>query len=45
MDDERRFLVGESGKLGAEWKRHFIADSYDTEGGWMADSTAMARPT
>lgn len=25
------------GKLGAEWKRHFIADSYDTEGGWMAD--------
>jgi hypothetical protein len=24
-------------KLGAEWKRHFIADSYDTEGGWMAD--------
>jgi hypothetical protein len=25
------------GKLGAEWKRHFITDSYDTEGGWMAD--------
>lgn len=25
------------GKLGAEWKRHFITDSYDTEGGVMAD--------
>jgi hypothetical protein len=25
------------GKLGAKWKRHFITDSYDTEGGWMAD--------
>jgi hypothetical protein len=24
-------------KVGAEWKRHFITDSYDTEGGWMAD--------
>jgi len=24
-------------KLGAEWKRHFITNSYDTEGGWMAD--------
>ena len=26
-------------KLGAEWKRHFITNSYDTEGGWMADIT------
>jgi hypothetical protein len=25
------------GKLGAEWKKHFITDSYDTEGGVMAD--------
>jgi hypothetical protein len=25
------------GRLGAEWKKHFIADSYDTEGGVMAD--------
>jgi hypothetical protein len=25
------------GKLGAEWKKHFITNSYDTEGGWMAD--------
>jgi hypothetical protein len=24
-------------QLGAEWKKHFIIDSYDTEGGWMAD--------
>jgi hypothetical protein len=24
-------------KVGAEWKKHFITDSYDTEGGWMAD--------
>jgi len=22
---------------GAEWKKHFITNSYDTEGGWMAD--------
>ena len=25
------------GKLGAVWKKHFITDSYDTEGGVMAD--------
>lgn len=25
------------GTLGAEWKRHFITDSYNTEGGWEAD--------
>jgi hypothetical protein len=25
------------GKLGVEWKKHFITDSYDTEGGWLAD--------
>ncbi|MGA2806841.1 MAG: VCBS repeat-containing protein [Terracidiphilus sp.] len=31
-------------KLGAEWKRHFIADSYDTEGGWMADINGDGKP-
>jgi len=31
-------------KIGAEWKRHFIADSYDTEGGWMADINGDGRP-
>ena len=25
------------GKAGGEWKKHFITNSYDTEGGWMAD--------
>jgi FG-GAP-like repeat/FG-GAP repeat len=24
-------------QLGAEWKKHFITNSYDTEGGWTAD--------
>jgi hypothetical protein len=32
------------GKLGAEWKRHFITDSYDTEGGWMADINGDGLP-
>ena len=31
-------------KLGAEWKRHFITDSYDTEGGWMADINGDGKP-
>ena len=31
-------------KLGAEWKRHFIADSYDTEGGAMADINGDGKP-
>ena len=32
------------GKLGAEWKKHFITDSYDTEGGWMADINGDGKP-
>jgi hypothetical protein len=32
------------GKLGAEWKRHFITNSYDTEGGWMADINGDGKP-
>jgi len=32
------------GKLGAEWKRHFIANSYCTEGGWMADINGDGQP-
>ena len=31
-------------KLGAEWKRHFIADSYDTEGGTMAHINGDGKP-
>jgi hypothetical protein len=31
-------------KLGAEWKRHFITDSYDTEGGSMADINGDGKP-
>ena len=31
-------------KLGAEWKRHFITNSYDTEGGWMADINGDGKP-
>ena len=27
-----------------EWKRHFIANSYDTEGGWMADINGDGQP-
>ncbi len=32
------------GKLGAEWKKHFITDSYDTEGGTMADINGDGKP-
>ena len=32
------------GKLGAMWKKHFITDSYDTEGGWMADINGDGKP-
>jgi len=32
------------GKPDAEWKRHFITDSYDTEGGWMADINSDGKP-
>jgi hypothetical protein len=32
------------GKLGAEWKRHFITASYDTEGGAMADINGDGKP-
>jgi hypothetical protein len=32
------------GKLGAEWKSHFITDSYATEGGWMADINGDGKP-
>ena len=32
------------GKLGAPWKKHFITDSYDTEGGWMADINGDGKP-
>ena len=31
-------------KLGAVWKKHFIADSYDTEGGWQADINGDGKP-
>jgi len=31
-------------KVGAEWKRHFIGNSYDTEGGWMADINGDGQP-
>jgi len=30
--------------VGAEWKRHFITDSYDTEGGTMADINGDGKP-
>ena len=32
------------GKLGAEWKRHLIADSYDTEGGVTGDINGDGKP-
>ena len=32
------------GKLGAVWKKHFITDSYDTEGGWEADVDGDGKP-
>ncbi len=31
-------------QLGAVWKKHFIADSYDTEGGWEADINGDGKP-
>ena len=31
-------------QVGAEWKRHFITDSYDTEGGTMADINGDGKP-
>ena len=31
-------------KLGAEWTKHFITDSYDTEGGWMDDINGDGKP-
>lgn len=31
-------------KLGAEWTKHFITNSYDTEGGWMADINGDGKP-
>ncbi len=31
-------------KLGAEWKPHFIADSYDTEGGAVGDINGDGKP-
>jgi hypothetical protein len=32
------------GTLGAEWKKHFITDSYDTEGGAEADINGDGQP-
>lgn len=32
------------GRLDAEWKRHFITDSYDTESGWEADINGDGKP-
>ena len=32
------------GPNGTEWKKHFITDSYDTEGGWMADINGDGQP-
>lgn len=31
-------------KAGVMWQRHFITDSYDTEGGWMADVNGDGKP-
>jgi FG-GAP-like repeat len=31
-------------KPGVLWQRHFITDSYDTEGGWMADINGDGKP-
>ena len=40
------FWYENPGKLGAEWKKHFITASYDTEGGGVRPtSTAMASRT
>ena len=38
------FWYENPGKLGAEWKRHFITDSYDTEGGAEADINGDGQP-
>jgi hypothetical protein len=38
------FWYENPGKLGAEWKRHFITNSYNTEGGWMADINGDGKP-
>jgi FG-GAP-like repeat len=38
------FWYENPGKLGVEWKRHFITDSYATEGGWMADINGDGKP-
>ncbi len=32
------------GKLGSPWKKHFITNSYDTEGGWEADINGDGKP-
>ena len=32
------------GPNGTEWKKHFITDSYDSEGGWMADINGDGQP-
>ena len=39
-------MLNESGgtepeEAGRDVAKHFIADSYDTEGGWMGDITVM----
>ena len=31
-------------KDGVLWRKHFITDSYDTEGGWMADINGDGKP-
>lgn len=31
-------------KPGVMWQRHFITDSFDTEGGWMADINGDGKP-
>jgi hypothetical protein len=32
------------GKPGVMWQRHFLTNSYDTEGGWMADINGDGKP-
>ena len=38
------FWYENPGKLGAVWKKHFLTDSYDTEGGWEADINGDGKP-
>lgn len=38
------FWYENPGPKGGEWKRHFITDSYDTEGGIMAEITGDGKP-